>query len=145
MFNTNSAFNVYNQTVTLLNKIPGEQLGQKEDKWIKTVLTGAVWTVKPQAFVSGTSISYQNTQQVFLTDVSNYLPFREFIAYGGNSNNWTLSLNDYVVRGEVFDDLNSTSITKVLSKYRPCVCKVQTFKELPARGFNMIKFVIEGV
>lgn len=141
-----SGFDIYNEKITILNKIKGKDTPDgRNDIWIKRVCDKAAWSEKPVSGLSGTTVVIGAKVMVLISDLSLYKPYSEFCRFGDYGDYFTISLNDYIVRGDVFEDINSSNITRVLSWYEPEVLKVQSIISVPDRGFNHALLKIEGV
>ena len=55
---------------------------------------------------------------------------RAVISGLAQNGSWTVSLNDYIVLGEVTEDITPKNITQVMAKYEPNACKVRVFEDL---------------
>ena len=145
MFNVNSIKPLYNQKITILNKIKGSDTEDGKDIWVKNVLDSSLWRSISISSASGTVVSLGTKHKIYICDVSKYKPYSEFISYRGESDYYTISLNDYIIKGEVYEDVTSKNITSILAKHEPNVCKVLNVNFLPDRNLSIVKIVIEGV
>lgn len=141
----NSEYNLYCEKITILNKIKGKDREDGKDLWLKHVYDSAAWTSKSTSGVSGTTVILGTKVIVLLSDLTNYKPYKEFHKFEDYGGYFTISLNDYIVLGDIHEDIDSTNITKVLSKYEPDVMKVQVITKVPNRGFNTALMKLEGV
>ena len=144
--NSLSIQNCYNEKITILNKIKGKDtLNNRSDLWVKRVYDKAAWSQSSTSGISGTTVVVGTKIKVILTDLSDYVPYKEFCRFGDFGKYFTISLNDYIVRGEVTENVDSSNITKILSRYEPEVLKVQSIITVPDRGFTNASMKLEGV
>lgn len=120
------------QTVTILNKLKRADSATDADVWYKTILHDCAWSVNSVSSQSGTATLLGATVQCQIPQRANggYLPYNEWSKAGAQNGSWTVSLNDYIVLGEVTEDITPKTITQVMAKYEPNACKVRVFEDL---------------
>ena len=136
---------MYKETVTIFNKLKGVDALSKQDIWYKRVLTGVGWYTKSVSSVTGSTVNIGSKIQVLIPNNKGYIPYNIWKGNGLQTTGFTLSLNDYIVRGIVEEEVTAQTITKVLAAYEPNVCQIRGIRELPSRGIEFIQFSIEGV
>lgn len=127
---------IYDDTITVINKLDGYDSLLKEDSWYKTVLKHCMWGVKAVRSVSddGTVI-VDMTHQVQIPESEDYRPYREW--KNAPTDGFTISTGDYIVRGEVIEDITTSNIRKVMDKYEPDAFQVQAFRDATkGNGFD---------
>lgn len=138
--------NIYSEKITILNKIQGKHTPDGgSDFWVKYVYPCAAWSSKSLSSINGSTVNIGTKTIVLLSNLDNYKPYEEFCRLGGFGDYFTMSLNDYIVKGVVTEEINSSTITKVLSKYEPYSIRVQSIIHTPSRSFQCAKLKIEGV
>lgn len=136
---------IFTQKVTILNKLKAVDSLSKTDVWYKTTIENAVWYEKSQSSVNGTTVQIGTSIIVEIPFNERYKPYKDWKTAGGQLGHFTLSAGDYVIVGDVEEDINSNNITKVVSKYEPQCCTVRHFRELPKRGLSVVQLYVEGV
>lgn len=150
-----SIANLYNEKITVLNKIKGLDIGQKEDIWVKSVIDCAYWVSSSEMtrlksmwrsdFSSNDDSNIRaSSMKVLISDISKYLQYADFLGYLGEGDFYTMSLGDYVVKGLVLDEINSKNIRQVIQKYAPDVFRVTSIDKPKNRGYSRVKLVIGG-
>lgn len=123
------------ETITILNKLKKSDSATGLDVWYKRTLQNCVWNVEAVANQSGTTTSLGATIQCQIPQSNGgYLPYNEWKQAGNQSEHWTVSQNDYVVLGEVTEEVTAANIVKVLSSYEPNACKIQLFEDRTLKG-----------
>lgn len=153
--NITAISNLYNEKVTVLNKIKGLDIGEKEDIWVKSIIDCAYWVASAQmtSLQSRWSSQFRSaddsnsdviTTQVLISDISKYLPYADFLGYIGEGDFYTMSLGDYIVKGLVLDEINSKNIRQIIQKYTPDVFRVTSINKPKDRGYNRVKLAVGG-
>ena len=77
--------------------------------------------------------------------IDNFLPYEEWKNHGNQDTNYTISIGDYVVKGEVVEDITADNIVKVLQNYGDRVCLVKFRQEVHDRFGATVQLQVEGV
>lgn len=134
---------LYNEKITVINRIRGPDLGQREDILVASSVDSVLYRFKSNYISNNGNVSKQQELIVLFSDISLYKPYKEFVSYKGSSDFFTLSLGDYIVLGDIFDEVNSSNIRDILSKYEPYVYKIQSINKAKNRGFSVAKIEVE--
>ena len=120
------------QTVTILNKLAKANSITGQDVWYKKTLRNCVWEVQSNAEQNGTQTNVGASIKVQIPSGinSNYMSYNEWIKSGNQVDNWTVSQNDWIVLGEVAEDVTANNIIQVMKLYEPNACKIQLFEDL---------------
>lgn len=118
------------QTVTIINKVKKADSGLSSDIWVKHTLDNCVWQVSSVASQNGitTNLGEKITIHIPTRQKVPYLAYNDFT--GAYENSFTVSMNDYIVLGEVTETITSDNITRVMQGYGKNACKVQLFEDL---------------
>lgn len=137
--------NIYNRTVTVLNKLKREDSTTGLDVWYKTVLTDAAWYTD-SVMTAGGSTTYIGTYiTVLIPFHDNYLDYMDWKETGKQDSNYTMSSGDYVVLGTVTEDITAANVIATMKKYGENVCTVKNHKTLYDRFGANIQVRVEGV
>lgn len=141
---------IYNDTITVLNKLDARDGAQKVDTYRKTVLHHCMWSTKATRTV-GTdgTVRVGTTQVVQIPENANYKPYRAWVEWlkpqlvtdeetedpeeptddVTNDEYFTIRTGDYIVKGEVIEEVTASTIKKVIPLYEPDAFQVQLFRD----------------
>lgn len=121
---------IYDDTITVINILDSSDSLLKQDMPYKTVIPHCMWSDKPQRTVgtNGTVI-IGTVHQVQIPESENYMPYREWRKHENRKDAFTLQPGDYIVRGEVTEELDATNLRKTLKAYEPDVFPIQLFRD----------------
>lgn len=118
-------------TVTVLNKRAGRDSPDGLDAWKKTVLHDCFWAGKQTRGQSGrmsTAVEV-NEGASYLLRVPQSVDYRPYLEWKADMIGFTFSPGDYIVRGEVAEEITPETVQSVVEKYRPEAFEVQLFKD----------------
>lgn len=136
--------NIYNQKVTILNKLNRADSPSNLDVWYKTVIEDAAWYSQAVRTVQNNSVSIGSYIICLIPHHDNYLEYFDWKKEGNQVGNYTLSAGDYIVLGEVTEEITANNVVAVMSKYEPRVCSVKHFEELHDRFSTFVQLRVEG-
>lgn len=118
-------------TVTVLNKRAGRDSADYLDSWKKTVLRDCFWAGKQtrgQAgrMASSTEINEGASYVLRVPQAPEYRPYRE---WKGDMAGFTFSPGDYIILGEVAEEITPETVQAVVESRRPYAFEVQLFKD----------------
>lgn len=121
---------IYDDTITVINKLNARDSLLKEDTYYTTVLEHCMYSVKSaQSIANDGSVNIGTVHQVQIPESENYLPYREWKELENRNDSFTLRTGDYIIKGEVTEPVDASTIKKVLSAYEPDVFQIQTFRD----------------
>ena len=134
------------QKVTIINRLKSKDNESKRDKFYKKTLDNCIWDKAKLANQSGKAIYYSNGYSVQIPTEQNckYKDYREWITDIENS--FTLYLDDYVILGEVTEDITPESLKDIVNKYSPFVFKISSIEDYNSRdgiSFNNNNFAMK--
>lgn len=140
--------NIYNQRVTILNKLKRADItGGTVDIWQKFTVDNAVW-YEDSARNSGGNGVYIGTYITVLIPFNDaYMDYREWrhLPAEERAEKFTMSSGDYVVLGDVTEEIDASNIVSVMNDYGVQKCIVRHVKK-PHKRFNAtVQLKIEGV
>lgn len=137
--------NIYNQRITILNKLKREDNETGLDVWQKAVIDDAVWYRRTESSVGSGGVSIGTVIQVMIPFHDEFLPYIEWKQPGCQRGHYTISAGDYIVRGEVPDHVDASNVIAVMKKYGEDVCLVKSQRDNYNRFGARVQLYIEGV
>lgn len=138
--------NIYNDTITILNKLKATDSITRQDVWYKNILHNAYWSKTGVSNVAGTTVGVGEVIKVLIPFSDNYKQYNDWKQAGNQDGYFTISLNDYIVSGEVVEDVTSSNVTQIMVKYGDMACTVRSVTECEKRISNqVVQLKIEGV
>lgn len=113
-------------TVTVLNRRSGRDSPDGLDAWKKTVLHDCFWAGKQTRGKSGQEVNEGASYLLRVPRSPNYRPYLEWEA---DTVGFTFSPGDYIIRGEVAEEITPETVQGVVERYRPDAFEVQLFKD----------------
>ena len=126
------------QTVTIVNRLKGEDNDTGRDIFYKKILKNCVWMGKQIGSRNGNEIAYTEGYQVHIPADQEYTYF-EYNIWKNKENLddcFTLSLDDYVILGDVPEEITSANVTKIIKKYKPNAFQIRQFQDLTMPGIK---------
>ena len=137
--------NIYNQTVTLFNKLKRTDSLTNKDIWYKTQLTNCAWYRKVERDVASNGVLIGSYITVLIPFNKQYLQYDAWKQLNMQSEHYTMSMGDYIVLGTVDEEVNASNIVKVMESYGDKVCLVKHCNEVYERFGANIQLKIQGV
>lgn len=137
--------NIYNQKITILNKLKKADSLTGLDVWHKTVLTDAAWYSQTERTATASSVYIGSYFKVLIPFHDNCLYYVDWKQSGMQDGNYTMSAGDYIILGEVTEDITPNNVVATMTKYEPNVCQVKTFQPLHDRFSAFVQLSVEGV
>lgn len=130
---------IYNDTITVINKLDAKDAALKTDAYYKEVLHHCMWSVKSTRTVqSNGTVNIGTVHQVQIPESENYQPYRVWKNSDTRDDAFTIREGDYIVRGEVTEEIDTaTTLKAVMKLYEPDVFQVQSFRDATkGEGFS---------
>lgn len=114
------------QKVTVINRLKSKDNESKRDKFYKKILDNCIWDNVKLANQNGKEVTYTKGYSVQIPTEQNYkyMDYRDWLNNVDFS--FTLSLDDYVVLGEVTEDITPDNLKDIVNKYSPFVFKISS-------------------
>lgn len=121
---------IYNDTVTVINKLDAKDSALKTDSYFVTTLNHCMWADRVTRSVdSDGTVTVGTTHQVQIPEAENYMPYREWRKAENRADSFTLRAGDYVIRGEVPEEITASTIKSVAKLYEPDAFQIQAFRD----------------
>lgn len=116
----------WSHTVTVLNKRAGRDSADHLDAWKKTVLRDCFWAGEQ---TQGQSGQEANEGAAYLLRVPRSGEYRPYQEWKGDMEDFTFSPGDYIIRGEVEEEITPETVQAVVESSRPEAFEVRLFKD----------------
>lgn len=136
---------IYNETVTILNKVRRSDAGGQKDLWYKTILNNVAWYTDSARSAGGSAVYIGSYITILVPFNEKYLPYMEWKKLANRGECFTISNNDYVVKGIVTEDVTADNIVATMQKYGEDVCLVKHHNENHSRFGAKVQLKIQGV
>lgn len=137
--------NIYNQRVTILNKLKRTDSKTGVDVWRKSIVDDVVWYTKSARSAGSSSVFIGTYITVLFPFNSRYLPYMEWKKPGNQDEHFTMSSGDYIILGDVPENITANNIIKVLEQYGENVCQVKHHNANYKRFGAKVQLKVEGV
>lgn len=137
--------NIYNQRVTILNKLKRTDSKTGVDVWRKSIVDDVVWYTKSARSAGSSSVFIGTYITVLFPFNSRYLPYMEWKKPGNQDEHFTMSSGDYIILGDVPENITANNIIKVLEQYGENVCQVNHHNANYKRFGARVQLKVEGV
>lgn len=137
--------NIYNQRVTILNKLKRTDSKTGVDVWRKSTVDDVVWYTKSARSAGSSSVFIGTYITVLFPFNSRYLPYMEWKKPGNQEEHFTMSSGDYIILGDVPENITANNIIKVLEQYGENVCQVKHHNANYKRFGARVQLKVEGV
>lgn len=136
---------LYNQTVTVVNRLDARDTPLRQDVYYATVLDGCMWSQKQVRTVQDDgTVVLGVTHVVQVPESDRFLPYNDWasetkvapVGVDGDEGGtpfvppFTARLGDYVFKGEVEEPVDATALKKLVSRHEPDVFQIQSFRDL---------------
>lgn len=137
--------NIYNQTITILNKLKRPDSNTGKDVWYKTVIRDAVWYTDSARSAGNHDVYIGSYITILIPFHEEYKDYLEWKVLPNKEEYFTFSNGDYVIRGLMEDEVTADNIVKTLEKYGENVCFVRHHKATHDRFGARVQLKIQGV
>lgn len=137
--------NIYNQTITILNKLKRQDSGTNKDIWYKTVLNDVAWYTDSARSAGNHDVyigTYITVLIPFHEEYKDYLDWREL---QNREEFYTMSTGDYIINGIVPEDITPDNVVDTLQKYGERVCLVRHHNANYDRFGATVQLKVQGV
>ncbi len=132
----------FDHTITILNKLNGRDSPDRMDKWKKTTLHLCSWTSQAVRTMSGASVLMGSS---FIVRIPKSDTFRPYSEWKVDKEGWTVSLGDYVIKGEVEEEVTPQTVQQIVNQHRPGAFEVRVFQDATGAVEALEHYRVEGV
>lgn len=137
--------NIYNQKITILNKLKRTDNSTGSDVWKKFVVDDVAWYTKSARSAGGSTVFIGTYITVLFPFHEEFLPYMEWKNAGMQEGHFTMSSGDYIILGDVPETITANNIVKTLEKYGENVCLVRHVNATYDRYGARVQLKVEGV
>lgn len=137
--------NIYNQTITILNKLKREHTESGKDEWYKTVLTDVAWYTDSARSAGNHDVYIGTYITVLIPFHDEYVDYLDWKEMRDKDKFYTMSTGDYIINGLVPDEITADNIVKTLQKYGERVCLVRHHNANYDRFGATVQLKVQGV
>lgn len=127
----------FRHTVTVLNKRDGLDSPDHLDTWKKTVLQKCAWKQTETRSQSG-----RVSDDTEISEGAGYLvrvppsgKYRPYTSWKEDMEGFTFSPGDYIIKGEVHEEVTAETVLSVVNRRRPDAFEVQLFRDNTGSGY----------
>lgn len=118
------------KTVTIINKLRAKDNKTGKDIYYKKKLVDCFWSVKQLSAQAGQTITHSDVVAVHIPKGQEfvYLTYDKWKTQIEDC--FTLSVDDYLIQGEVSEEVTPENITDLLQRYAPNTCRIKHINDL---------------
>jgi len=136
---------IYNETITILNRLRRADYNGKVDLWYKTVLHDVAWYTASARSAGGSAVYIGTYITILVPFNDKYVPYMEWRNAENRGELFTISNNDYIIKGVVPEEITAENVVSVMQKYGEDVCLVKHHNENHNRFGAKVQLKIQGV
>lgn len=137
--------NIYNQQITILNKLRRADSNTQRDIWYKTVLNDVAWYTDSARSAGNHTVYIGSYITILIPFHDEYKDYLEWRKIPNRENFYTMSLGDYIVKGTIDEEITSDNIVKTLEGYGENVCLVRHHNANYDRFGATVQLKVQGV
>ena len=132
----------FDYTVTVLNKLAARDSATKLDVWKATVLHNCSWSGHAERSVQGNTVSVGNSYVSRVPKSPDYHPYNK---WKEDMEGFTFSTGDYLVRGEITEEVTPQTVQNIVASHRPEAFMVKFFQDNTGTIEALEHYHLEGV
>lgn len=118
---------IYNETITIINRLDARDSKQKTDEYFTTVLKNCMWSlVTTRTVQTDGTVIIGTSHRVQIPENASYSQYKD---WKENQDGFTIRTGDYVIRGELNESINSGNYRNIIKQYEPDAFEIQTFRD----------------
>lgn len=126
---------LYRETITIINKLDAKDAALRQDAWYKTVLRDCMWSARTVRAVSADgTVAVGTSIRVQIPENADYVPYAEWSKPANRDARFTIRAGDYIIRGEVAEEITPSNVRKIVADHEPDACQVKAFADLTKRA-----------
>ena len=135
---------IYSNRVSILNKLKRDDGTSGSDEWFVTVVDNVAWYRNSERTVSNSGVYIGEYKTILIPFNKAYLPYDEW--KNNTEGHFTVSEGDYIVLGEVTEDITAKNVVSVMKKLdKSKVCLVKAVIQREERFGAKVQVKVEGV
>ena len=134
---------IYSNRVSILNKLKRDDGTSGSDEWFVTVVDNVAWYRNSERTVSNSGVYIGEYKTILIPFNTAYLPYDEW--KNNTEGHFTVSEGDYIVLGEVTEDITAKNVVSVMKKLdKSKVCLVKSVIPREKRFGAKVQVKVEG-
>ena len=134
---------IYSNRVSILNKLKRDDGTSGSDEWFVTVVDNVAWYRNSERTVSNSGVYIGEYKTILIPFNTAYLPYDEW--KNNTEGHFTVSEGDYIVLGEVTEDITAKNVVSVMKKLdKSKVCLVKSVIPREKRFGAEVQVKVEG-
>ena len=135
---------IYSNRVSILNKLKRDDGTSGSDEWFVTVVDNVAWYRNSDRTVSASGVYLGEYKTILIPFNKAYLSYDEW--KNNTEGHFTVSEGDYIVLGEVTEDITAKNVVSVMKKLdKSKVCLVKSVIPREKRFGAKVQVKVEGV
>lgn len=145
---------IYGDAITLINRLDAKHAALKQDVYYATILRECMWSDESKEGTSSSGVVTPTTihKVQIPKHAGTYANYSVWRKLDSRSGVYTLRTGDYIVRGEITEDITAANIRTIIADYEPNAFQVRSWRELTVPdqsvktigGLPVYRFVLEG-
>lgn len=136
---------IYNQKVTILNKLKRADSGTNKDVWYKHTVEDAAWYEESVRNILQNGVAIGTIIIVLIPFHDEYEGYKDWCGDNDRDTRFTMSSGDYIVLGEVPEEITPDNVVSVMKQYEGSVCLVKHIKKPHKRFGASVQLRVEGI
>lgn len=132
----------FHHTITVLNRRAGSDSPDRLDLWKATVIENCSWAQYTTRAVSGNDITLEASHVVRVPQSSQYRPYS---AWKADMEGFTFCVGDYIIKGEIIDEVTPETIQNIVNSCRPDAFVVKFFRDNTGIANALGHYHLEGL
>lgn len=147
-----SPTDIYDDTITLINRLDAKDATLRQDAYFATVLKGCQFLTQSTQGTDNDGVVKPSTihRVQIPSDAGDYVPYKDWRKLEVREGSYTLRNGDFIVRGEVTEPVTTSNIRTIVADYEPDAFQVTSWQELTRPNLNgrevcdFYRFSLEG-
>lgn len=115
------------------------------DTWYKKVINNAAWYEEAIREVINNGVVIGTVYKVLIPFNDDYMKYRDWANLQDKGSKFTMSSGDYIILGEVPEEVTANNVIEVVKKYEGGICTVKHITTTHKRFGATVQLKIEGV
>lgn len=118
------------RTISVINRLKANDSETGRESFRVYKLDNCFWGIMKQSTQAGQAVNHGNKITVHIPKDQEfvYLSYDKWLTQPDDS--FTLEVDDYIVQGEIKEDVTPDNITDILQQYAPNTCKIRMINDL---------------
>ena len=136
---------IYNQQITILNKLNRSDSTNGKDVWYKHTVNNAAWYEEVIRDVLQNGVAIGTVIKVLIPFNDEYQDYKEWKSNNDRSSFYTMSSGDYIILGDVTENVTSENVVAITRQYSHSLCTVKHVTK-PHKRFGVnVQLKVEGI